>query len=120
MQLPLLNKYKAESLASKITADLRLTREMAITNAAVNNSGFTLKMTGSPQYSRYEIINSKTNEVAASHNIDPNVSCSGGNVFAFGPCGELKAGSSTQITVSANGKSQNISVTPATGTVEMQ
>jgi len=118
MQFATLRRQKADATAKKIATSLRLTRRLAITNAAVNVSGYALRMTGASPYSSYEVVNLKTSEVVDSYDIDPDVACTGGNVFRFGPLGKLKLGSANQLSVSSEGKSFSISIVPATGMVK--
>lgn len=118
MQFATLRRQKADATAEKIATALRLARRLAITNAAVNVSGYALKMKGVSPYSSYEIVNLKTSEVVDSYSIDSEVSCVGGSNFEFGPLGNLLAGSDTQAVVSADGKSFTISIVPATGMVK--
>ena len=112
------SKYKAQTIARKIVTDLRRTRRLAISNAADNTAGFALNMTGSSPYSGYEIENLKTSETVDTHTIDSNINCTGGASFQFGPLGNLKTGSDTQLTVSASGKTLTITITTATGMVK--
>jgi len=114
------SKQKADTIAGKIVTDLRRTRRLAITDAAVNTSGFTLNMTGGEPYVGYEIENLQTSEMIDSHTIDPDISCTGGGTFQFGPLGNLKASSNTQIIVSDSGKTFTITITAATGTVKCE
>jgi type II secretory pathway pseudopilin PulG len=111
---------KTEALARKIVTDLRRARRLAITDAAVNTSGFALNMTGDAPYIGYEIENLQTSETIDSQAIDPDISCSGGENFQFGPLGNLKAGSEMQLIISDSGKTFTITITPATGTVECE
>jgi prepilin-type N-terminal cleavage/methylation domain-containing protein len=113
-----ISKYKAESTAAKVVTDLRRTRSLAISNAATNTAGFALNMTGSSPYSGYEIVNLDTSEVVDSHSIDSAVTCTGGSAFQFGPLGSLKAGSDTQLTIAAEGRSSTITITGATGAIK--
>jgi len=113
-----ITKKKAESRARKIVTDLRRTRGLAIQYAASNTDGYALNMTGSSPYSGYEIVNLNTSETIDTHTIDSDVSCTGGSTFEFGPLGNLKTGSDTQLTVSAEGKTFTINIISATGTVK--
>ncbi|MHC4424864.1 MAG: pilus assembly FimT family protein [Planctomycetota bacterium] len=112
------SKHKADTISRKIVADLRRTRRLAISDAANNTAGFTLNLTGSSPYSGYEIENLNTAETVDSHTIDSSISCTGGAAFQFGPLGNLKAGSDTQLTVSASGKIFTITIAAATGMVK--
>ena len=110
-----ISKQKADAAAMKIVTDLRRARRLAISDAATNTSGFALNMTDSSPYTGYEIENLDTAAIVDSHTIDSAVSCSGGSAFNFGPLGNLLAGSDTQLTVSASGKTFTITITTATG-----
>lgn len=118
MQFATLRRQKADTVARKIATDLRLTRRLAITNAAENVEGYHLRMQGGGPYNGYEMVNRDTDEVVGSHSIDSDVSCTGGNLFKFGPLGNLLSGSDTQLTVSSEGKSFTITIVSATGTVK--
>jgi len=115
-----ISKNKAQTVARKIVTDLRLTRRLAISDAANNTKGFELKIVGSAPYTAYEVENVNTHETVVSHKLDSDVSisCPSGVRFIFGPLGNLEPGSSTEIIVSAGGKTCTINITPATGTVK--
>ena len=117
LQFALVRKQKADTIAKKIATDLRLTRRVAVANAASNVSGYALNMTGSSPYSAYEVVNLSTSEVLESDTIDSEASCTGGSNFQFGPLGNLLTGSDTQLTVSAEGKIFTIDVVVGTGAV---
>jgi len=112
--------YEAEAAARKIVTDLRLTRNLAILNAATNNSGFELKAVGGAPYTAYQIENVATQATIASHTLDSSVSLSfpTGTSHVFGPLGNLKAGSGSGIVVSGDGRVFTITVDPATGTIK--
>lgn len=110
-----ISKQKADTVARKLVSDLRRTRSLAISDAASNTEGYELKMVGAAPYTAYEIENGDTGETVDSHMIDSNVGCTGDNTFEFGPLGNLKAGSGSELTVSADGKSYTITIVPATG-----
>jgi len=118
LQFATLRRQKADTVASKIATDLRFTRQLAITNAAENISGYQLSMTGAGPYNGYDIINSETFEIVESYSIDSDISCTGGSLFKFGPLGNLLAGSGSQLTVSSEGKSFTINIVSATGMVK--
>lgn len=111
-----IRKKKAETVASKIATGLRLTRRLAITNAAENTDGYSLSMTGS--FTGYEITNLATSEVVDSYSIDSDVSCTGDSPFEFGPLGNLLSENGSSLTVSSAGKSFMITVNSATGMVK--
>ena len=117
MQLSLLSRYKSDATSHKITTDLLLARNLAITNAAVNNTGYALKMLGSAPYTGYSIVNAKDNSVVGTYSIDPNITCTGSAQFNFGPLGNLKSGG-TQLTVSSSLRTSTITVQPSTGAVK--
>jgi len=117
-----LRRKQADMVARKIVTDLRRTRRLAISDAANNTDGFALNMVGSAPgpYSSYKIVNLDTPATVDSHTIDSGISCTGGANFQFGPLGNLKDGSGTQLTVSAEEKTFTITVISATGTVKCQ
>lgn len=118
MQFATIRRQKADAAARKIATDLKLTRRLAVCNAAVNVDGYAMWMQGGPPYTQYRIRNLGTMEWVDTYAIDTDVSCTGGSRFEFGPLGNLLAGSDTQLTVSAEGKSFTITVVPATGAVK--
>jgi len=111
---------KADTVARKIVTDLRRTRTLAISDAASNTKGYELKMVGSVPYNRYEIENIDTHATVDSHTMDSGItiSCTDGHRFRFGPLGNLKSGSGSELIVSAGGKSYTVTIIPATGTVK--
>jgi Tfp pilus assembly protein FimT len=116
----IITKQKADVLARKIVTDLRLTRRLAISDAANNTKGFELKMVGSVPYNTYEIENVDTKATIASHTLDSDlsISCPTGTRFIYGPLGNLEPASATQIIVSAEGRSFTITINTATGTIK--
>ena len=117
MNLAVIKKYKSQTTAHQIITDLRLVRNLAITSAATNNTGFALKMVGSSPYRTYRIINLATNAEISSHTLVNDVQCTGGINFNFGPLGNLKTGSDTTLVVSAQGSTTTITIIPATGSI---
>lgn len=118
LQYAAVHGQQADTIARKIVTDLRRTRSLAILNAAENTDGFALSLTGSAPYSGYRIVNLSDSSTVDSHSIVSTVSCSGGSQFKFGPLGNLKDGSSTQLVVSAEGKTCTVTIVPATGMVK--
>jgi len=113
-----ISRYKAETEAKKIVTCLRRTRGLAISNAAINDKGFSLMFIGDEPYTGYELENLDTEEIVDSYTVDPKVTItSPGDEFKFGPLGNLKS-DKTQIIVSAEGKSFTITVIRATGIVK--
>jgi len=119
LNFAIISKQKAEAFAGKIVTDLRLTRRLAISDAANNTKGFELKMVGPVPYTAYEIENIDTHATIASHtlNSNVNVSCPSGVRYIFGPLGNLESESGTELTISAEGKSFTITINTATGGV---
>jgi len=120
LNFAIISRQKADTNVWKIVTDLRLTRRLAISDAANNTKGFELKMVGSVPYTSYEIENVDTHETVASHTLDSdvNISCPSGVRFIFGPLGNLESQSGTELTVSAQGRSFTITINSATGTVK--
>ena len=120
LNFAIISKQRAGAIAQKIVTDLRLTRRLAISDAANNTKGFELKIVGSVPYNTYEIENVDTHATVASHTIDSglSISCPTGIRFIYGPLGNLKPGSATQIIVSAEGRSFTITINSATGTIK--
>jgi type II secretory pathway pseudopilin PulG len=112
------SRQKADGVARKIITDLRRTRMLAISNAATNTTGFTLKMTGSAPYSGYQIVDDSNGTVVDSQTIDSRVSCIclATTQFGFGPLGNKRTGGPF-IRVSAQGRTYTITFTNATGMV---
>ncbi len=115
-----ISKNKAQTTARKIVTDLRLTRRLAISDAANNTMGFELKMVGSVPYTAYEIENIKTHAIVASHALDSDVNIDSpmGIRFMFGPLGNLKLGSGTELYIDGGEGSITITIIPATGAVK--
>ena len=112
-----LGKYKADTIARKMVTDIRRTRSLAISDAAINSQGFELSNTSSPR--GYRIVNLSTSAVVDSHTIDSDIGVSWGGYagFAFGPLGnQLRATNS--LTISAEGRNFVITVVQSTGTVK--
>jgi len=108
---------RASCLAGRIVTDLRLTRTLAMSNAAVNEDGFALEMTGSSPYAGFEIVDLSNNSRVASYEIDSGVTCTGGASFLFEPSGVLKSGSAGSLNVSGGKRTFLISIVPSTGMV---
>jgi Tfp pilus assembly protein FimT len=111
-------KQKAKCQAKKIVTDLRRTRRLAISDAADNSDGYALNMDGPDPYTGYQIVNLSDSNTVDSHDIDSAVTCTGGSEFQFNRLGNLKTGSGTQLTISAQGKTFTIDIISATGMIE--
>jgi len=119
LQYGAVHRAEAGAIAQKLVTDLRLTRAQAILRAAENPMGFALVMNGPRgRYRSYEVIDLQNSTVLVSHEIPENVHCTGGQRFEFGPLGNLKDGSDTELRVSSPGKTGTISIVPATGMVK--
>ncbi|MHC4105941.1 MAG: pilus assembly FimT family protein [Planctomycetota bacterium] len=116
----IISRQKVDTTARKIVTDLRLTRRLAISDAANNSKGFELKMVGSVPYDSYEIENVDTKATIASHTLDSDLTINNptGTRFIFGPLGNLETGSATQMIISAEGRSFTITINSATGTIK--
>jgi type II secretory pathway pseudopilin PulG len=112
-----LGRYKADTVARKIVTDLRRTRSLAISDAAVNTQGYELRQISSPK--GYEIKNLHTSAVVDSQTIGDyiGVTCVCGSSFAFGPLGNQLNATST-LTISAEGRTFDITVVQATGAIK--
>lgn len=119
LNFAIISKQKADTVAKKIVTDLHRTRRLAISDAANNSKGYELKLVGSVPYNAYEIENIDTHKTVDSHTTgDITISCTTGHKFRFGPLGELKPGSATELTISAEGKSFTITIIPAIGAIK--
>ena len=116
-----LYRKQAHTVAKKIVTDLRRTRALAISNAATNTTGFTLKIEGS-NCLIIDDANYPNGVTVDSYTIDSHISFGSDAVFSFGPLGNLRDGSSNQLTVSdvAATRSYTIMVIHGTGIVECE
>ena len=116
LQFATLYRQQADTVAKKLVTDLRRTRRLAISDAKDNTDGFSLNRAGLT----YEIVDLSdgTTIPNGTFTIDSAMSCSGGTTFQFGPLGNLKTGSDSQLTVSSGEKTFTISIIPATGIVQ--
>ena len=109
-----LRSRQAWMVAKTLVTDLRRTRTLAIVNAATNNTGFSLSISGSS----YTIVDDSNSTTLETITIDSHISCGGDTQFLFGPLGSLRPGSGTGLTVSSDGKTYTISIVSATGIVK--
>lgn len=120
MGYSLVNTGKAQTTAYKIAAAIRYARSLAISDAAGNTQGYMVNMTGSGDYTGYEVVNLNTSEVVETGSIDANkVSCIGANDFRFGSLGN-RFGDTDSLTVSGGDKTYAVSVVSATGLVKCE
>jgi Tfp pilus assembly protein FimT len=106
-----LYRRHADAVARKIATDLRRTRSLAISNAANNSTGYTLRIAGST----YQIIDDSNSVTVDTQTIDSHISCGGGTEFRFGPLGNLRT-SSSPLTVSDVDASRTYTITVISGT----
>jgi Tfp pilus assembly protein FimT len=107
-----LYRQKAHTVAKTIVTDLRRTRTLAITKAATNPTGYSLRITGST----YQIIDDSNSATVGSQTIDSHISCGGDTQFLFGPLGNLRDESGDQLTVSDKDVSRTYTITVIRGT----
>ena len=110
----IISDSSADAFAQKIKTDLRRTRSMAISNAATNSAGYSLRIVGRS----YEIIDLSSMSVVDSHDIPKAVNVGGHDKFEFGPLGNLKVSSGSQMTITTNGNTFSIEIIQATGMVK--
>jgi len=109
---------QTETVIRQLATDLRRTRMQAITQAADKPAGFALVMIGATPYHSYQIVDLQDSAVVASRDIATDVQCTGGQRFEFGPLGNLKEGSDTQLRVSTERRAYLLQIAPATGMVK--
>jgi Tfp pilus assembly protein FimT len=116
----IISRQRADTVARKIVTDLRLTRRLAISDAANNTQGYELKMSGPVPYRTYEIENVDTKATVATHTVDSSVTIGTptGTRFMYGPLGNLEPASANQIVISAEGRSFTITINSATGSIK--
>jgi len=107
-----------DAAARRLATDLRRTRMHAIAHAADKPTGFALVISGAGPYGGYQIIDLHNSALIASCNFPVDVRCSGGRRFEFGPLGNLKEGSDTQVRVTSESRACRLQVVPATGMVK--
>ena len=110
-----IDKQRASVETKKLSALIRKTRSLAILNAAVNNIGYRLKMTGT-HYTGYEIINLKSNKTIETGTISSQ--CSGASTFNFGPLGNRLTPNNEGLTVTDGQDTYSITVVNSTGMVK--
>ncbi len=120
LNFAIISRQKTDTFARKIVTDLRLTRRLAISDAANNTKGFDLNMLVSEPYNGYEIENDDTHITVGTFTIDSDVTVTTptGQNFKFEPLGNIEPGSGTEIIVSAEGRSFSITINSATGAVK--
>lgn len=116
LRYSVLYRKQVDAAARRIVTDLRRARRLAICEAATNTDGFALNRSGSS----FAIVDlsDDTTVPNSTFSLDAHISCLGGTSFRFGPLGNLKTDSDSQLTVSSQGKSFIIDIIPATGIVK--
>lgn len=108
---------ETDAAVRRLATDLRRTRMHAITHAADNPTGFALVMSGAGPYSGYQIVDLHDSSLVVTCELPAAVRCTGGQRFEFGPLGNLKDGSDSQLQVSSESRAYQIDIVPATGMV---
>jgi len=120
IRMTAVDRQTARSVARQITADLRYARQLALTDAGSNTRGYDLIMEGSGSFTGYSICNRQSGKILQAAPISSNIQCTGGQIFSFGPMGNLLAGSATELQAGAGDETYSITVIPATGSVLCQ
>jgi hypothetical protein len=108
----------ADAFVRQITTDLRRTRADAILHAGRNPTGFALIVSPEVPYHGYQIIDLRDATVVVARDLPPGVRCTGGKRFEFGPLGNLRAGSDTELHITTEARTYRVTVVPATGAVK--
>jgi len=111
--LPFTVKMKVYTASRKLVSSLRYTRRLAITN----NEDYRLHVDSSAK--EYEIYDSGNDQVGNTETIDSSITVSDDKDFIFEAFGNASAASDTSISLSAAGDQYDITVTVATGRVEL-
>lgn len=109
---------RTDGAVRRLATDLRRTRMQAIAHAADNSTGYALVMSGASPYRGYQIVDLRDSTVVTIAEMPANVQCAGGQHFEFGPLGNLKEGSDTQMRVYSDSRAYQLQIVPATGTVK--
>ncbi len=107
-------RTEADALVRQIVTDLRRTRTLAVLHAAGNPTGFALVV----EHGGYQITDLQDSTVLVAREIPSTVKCKGGEQFEFGPLGNLREGSDTELRISTEGRNYTIEIVPATGAVK--
>jgi len=113
MGLPFTVKMRVYTQGRKLVSALRYTRRLAITN----DENYRLNVNASEK--EYEIYDSGDTQVGNTETIDSSVTINADKDFIFEPLGNASITSDTTISLSADGNQYDITVTTATGRVEM-
>jgi len=106
-------KMKAYNVSRKLVSNLRYTRRLAITN----NENYRLHVNSAGN--EYTIYDSENDQVGNTETIDSSITVSADKDFIFEPFGNASAASDTGISISADGNQYDVTVTVATGRVEL-
>ncbi len=114
-QMGAVRQQTAKTLARQIAADLRYTRQLALTNAADNPDGYELVMNGSGSYTGYTIRNRQNGQTLQTSSIATEIQCTGGRTFSYSPLGSLTG--DTALHVAAGNRQYAVTIFPTTGSV---
>lgn len=118
LQFGLRDRSQGSVTAWKIVTDLRRARSLAILHAATNPQGYALNVRRRGKKTIYDLVDLSNSRVVDSHDVDSSVVCAGEASFQFGPLGALRDGSDTSLELSAGSSTFELTVVPATGTVQ--
>lgn len=104
-------KMKVKTTAQRLTADLRLTRHLAVTN----NENYRLTVDASAK--EYRIYDTADTQAGETRNIDSVITISADTDFIFESLGNASSAGDTGISLSAEGHQADITVTTATGMI---
>lgn len=105
-----------EAFIHRLTADLRKTRMMAISNAADNSSGYKLQINTTAPKS-YQIIDLQASQTVEIFPVDSDLMFSGTTQFSFTPLGALNPATNVWLNVNGHSKSWRYDIYGSTGAV---
>lgn len=111
----IMGKSSLDAAAREIVGELRRCRSLAVSNAATNPEGFSLRLTNGDV--NYEIVNLATSETLTIKEVPAGVELSGDDEFRFSPLGSLGNGSGSVLTLERGDDSVTVTVIAATGSV---
>ena len=111
--VPYAIKMKVKTAAQRLVSDLRYTRRLAITNHE------DYKLSVGSTNNEYTISDADGTQVGITRSIDSDITVSADKDFIFESLGNADAASDTSISFSADGNQADITVTKATGAVNV-
>ena len=109
----LINK-EVETASKALVADLRLTRQLALSN----KTRYYLQLnTGAHTYALYQTSVSPANQVGNTRTLQSNIGISGDSTFGFEANGSAIMGQGTAVTFSVSTQQWTVTVTVATGRI---